>query len=127
MKKILIFLIITFSFSDVSNTVFKIKQIQNSKKLFLKYPSYNIFVKQKIHNNNNNNVQIIMRSSNLPQRMKIYAIFNNKVNINGKWKNIGNYVNDYKIIKIYPNYVVLRKNNKIKILKFLSNIIKVSK
>jgi len=125
MKKILIFLIITFLFSDVSNTVFKIKQIQNSKKLFLKYPSYNIFVKQKIHNNNN--VQIIMRSSNLPQRMKIYAIFNNKVNINGKWKNIGNYVNDYKIIKIYPNYVVLRKNNKIKILKFLSNIIKVSK
>jgi len=126
MKKILIFLIITFSFSDVSNTIFKIKQIQNSKKLFLKYPSYNIFVKQKI-NKDDNNVQVIMKSSNLPQKMKIYAIFNNKVNINGKWKNIGDYVNDYKIIKIYSNYVVLRKNNKIKILKFLSNIIKVSK
>ena len=123
MKKILIFLIITFSFSDVSNIIFKIKEIQNNKKIFLKYPLYNIFINEIMHNN----IQLIIKSSNLSQKIKIYAIFNNKVNINGQWKNIGDYINDYKIIKIFPNYIILRKNNKIKILKFSSNIIKVSK
>ena len=123
MKKILIFLIITFSFSDVSNTIFKINEIQNNKKIFLKYPLYNIFINEIMHNN----IQLIIKSSNLSQKIKIYAIFNNKVNINGQWKNIGDYINDYKIIKIFPNYIILRKNNKIKILKFSSNIIKVSK
>lgn len=123
MKKILIFLIITFSFSDVSNIIFKIKEIQNNKKIFLKYPLYNIFINEILHKN----IQLIIKSSNLFQKMKIYAIFNNKVNINGQWKNIGDYINDYKIIKIFPNYIILRKNNKIKILNFSSNIIKVSK
>jgi len=123
MKKILIFFLITFLFSDVSNTIFKINEIQNNKKIFLKYPLYNIFINEIMHNN----IQLIIKSSNLSQKIKIYAIFNNKVNINGQWKNIGDYINDYKIIKIFPNYIILRKNNKIKILKFSSNIIKVSK
>ncbi len=121
MKKILIFFIITFSFSDVSNVIFKIKQIENTKKTFLKYPFYNIFINKKT-----NNTQTVITSTNLPQ-IKIYAIFNNKVNINGRWKSIGDYISDYKILKIYPNYVLLYKNNKITILKFSSNIIKVSK
>ncbi len=123
MKKILIFLIITFSFSDVSNIIFKIKEIQNNKKIFLKYPLYNIFINEILHKN----IQLIIKSTTPSLKMKIYAIFNNKVNINGQWKNIGDYINDYKIIKIFPNYIILRKNNKIKILNFSSNIIKVSK
>ncbi len=124
MKKIFfLFFIITFSFSDVSDIIFKIKKIENSKKIFLKYPPYNIFINKQITNNIQ---QTIIQSSPLIN-MKIYAIFNNKVNINGQWKKEGDYINDYKIIKIHPNFIVLRKNNKIKLLKFSSNIIKVSK
>ncbi len=123
MKKIFfLFFVITFSFSDVSNIIFKIKEIENSKKIFLKYPSYNIFINKQA----NNIQQAIIQPSPLIN-MKIYAIFNNKVNINGQWKKRGDYINDYKIIKIYPDFIVLRKNNKIKLLKFKSNIIKVSK
>lgn len=121
MKKVFFLLfIITFSFSDVSDIIFKIKEIENSKKIFLKYPLYNIFINKKT------NITPIIKSAPV-ENMKIYAIFNNKVNINGQWKKEGEYINDYKIIKIFPDYVVLRKNNKIKLLKFSSNIIKVSK
>ena len=123
MKRVFIFFLITFAFSDVSNTIFKIKEIQNNKKIFLKYPLYNIFINEKIHHN----IQLMIKSTASSPKIKIYAIFNNKVNINGQWKNIGDYINEYKIIKIFPNYIILRKNNKIKILNFSSNIIKVSK
>jgi len=123
MKKIIIFFILIFSFADVSDVILKIKAIQNFQKKFLIYPKYNIFININNQNINYTNIKL----SQGFYKMKIYAIFNNKVNINGKWKKIGDFINDYKIIKIYPDYVILKKNNKLKILKITSNIIKVSK
>ncbi len=121
MKKFLLFFFIIFLFGDVSDEVFKIKAIENSKKIFLKYPLYNIFVNKKTVNNIQ---QAIIQPSPL---MKIYAVFNNKVNINGEWKKKGEYINDYKIVKILPDKIILKKENKLRVLKFKTNIIKVSK
>jgi len=124
MKKLIIFIAV-FIFADVSDTVFKIKEIETSKKVFLPVPSYNIFTNTKTPNVSVN--KIIPKKLNNSVDFKIYAIFNNKVNINGVWKSVGDFVNEYKIIKITPKYVVLKKDNEIKILKFTINFIKVSK
>ena len=124
MKKAVIFLLVVSAFCDVSDAVLKIKEIQNSHKVFLRYPEYNIFS----YNNKNNQYKISgPLKAEAVYNIKIYAIFNDRVNINGEWKKPGDYIGDYKILKICPDYIVLKKNNKLKTVKFSLNIIKVSK
>ena len=121
MKKILIFFAV-FLLADTSDTILKIKEIQASKKIFLKYPFYNIFIQYQPVN-----VNFEVKRSNISYSLKLYAIFNNKANINGEWKRVGENINGYQIVKITPNYVLLKKDNKLKVLKFSTNIIKVLK
>ena len=56
--------------------------------------------------------------------LKIYAIFQNRVNINGKWFKIGDIINGYKILKITNNYVYLKRNNKVLKLSITNYILK---
>jgi len=61
------------------------------------------------------------------KNLVLYAIFQNRVNINGKWFKVGDVVNGYKIIKINTYGIYLSKNNKIKKISLKANIIKVAK
>lgn len=123
MKYILFLLLSSILFADVANIILKIKYIEtkNIKKKFLNF-DYNIF-----GNNFLNKPEIVNNINiNTNTNLKIFAIFNNKVNINGKWFSLGDYINGYKIIKITSNGVYLMKKSKIIYLKLVSNnILKV--
>jgi len=57
--------------------------------------------------------------------LKLYAIYNNRAYINGKFYKIGDKVAGFKVIKISNKYVVLKKNRKKVVLPLVkSNIIK---
>ena len=105
-------------FGDVSNILLKIKDIENIKKNFLdvKYNIFGAYVQ---------NVKIVPLTQEI--KLKIYAIFNNKVNMNGKWYKLGEEINGYKIVKILKNGVVLKKANKYFYLKIKNTILKVQK
>jgi len=119
MKKI-IFFIAVFLYADISNILIKIKQIEESKKTFLPMPPYNIFIFLKTELVNR--VQIYTANP-----LKIYAIFNNLVNINGRWFRVGENVNGYKIIKVSDKKVILKKDNRYITLKPTIKLLKVSK
>lgn len=51
--------------------------------------------------------------------LHLYAIFNNKAYINGKFYAIGEYISGYKLIKIKNDHVVLAKRGTIKVLPLL--------
>ena len=117
--RILLIFFAVYSFGDIANTILKINHIENVKKHFLKI-NYNIFT---------NNTQFITFTPTIKENkinLKIYAIFNQKVNINGKWYQIGNEINGYKIINITSNSVLLKKGSKILVLKIKNNILKVT-
>ena len=121
MKYLIIFILNIYLFADVSNIILKIKDIENIKKSFLKI-DYNIFA------NSSSNIfttNIISKTlnSNLNKNLKIFAIFNNKVNINGKWYKVGDYIDNYKIVKITSTGVYLMKNLKIEYIKLINNYI----
>lgn len=123
-KKIVFILISIMLYADISNILFKIKELQNSKKIFLSMPEYNFFsiLKPK---NELIQTKTVIENENLP--LKIYAVFNNKVNINGKWLKVGENFQGYKIIKINYNKIVVKKDNKYMIFKPTTKFLKVSK
>jgi len=122
MRYFLVVLLSSFLFGDVANIILKIKYIDNMKKKFLSF-DYNIFG-NNFSNNLSESVSNINMKTNI--NLKIFAIFNNKVNINGKWFKLGDYINGYKIIKITSNGIYLMKKSKIIYLKLVSNnILKV--
>lgn len=124
MKKFIIFLAV-FLFADVSDTILKLQDMKNMKKKFLKI-DYNIFKEEK-----KPVIKKVLKINKIKKAKKInlhiFAIFNNKININGNWYKKGDIVYDYKIIKVLNNGVVLKKHSKITILKIKESILKVSK
>ncbi len=114
--RILIIFLAVFAFGDISDAILKIKTIENLKKRFLKI-DYNIFSTTK--------KRYFVVKSNI--ELKLYAIFNNRVNINGKWYKIGDIIQGYKIIKITYDKVFLKKGNKIFVLEVKNSILRVEK
>ena len=119
MKKLIIFLTVLL-FGDVSDILFKIKEIENLKKNFLNI-DYNIF---STHNMPAPAVIGVVKES---INLKIYAVFNDKININGKWYKIGDEVQGYKILKVSDRYLLLKKDGKIFTLKIGNDYLKVVK
>ena len=122
MKKFIIFIAV-FIYADVSDVILKIKEIENIKRKFLKI-DYNMFETK------NKEVLIplpVIKRKKKEVKLVLNAIFNNKVNINGKWYKVKDKVFDYVIYKILEDKVVLKNGNKIIVLKIRPNILKVSK
>jgi len=121
MKKLIIFLAI-FLYADISNVLLKIDAIENYKPIFKKI---NIPKCNKIVESNNKLTNAININNNL--QLTLQAIFNKQVLINNRWLRENDFINGYKIVKIYKKRVVLKMNNKFVILRFNTNILKVRK
>jgi len=104
-----IFFIAIFLYADISDVLLKIKEIENHKKIFLKYPDYNIFT-SKVYKIKPK--QSIIQIHKPLVKLTLNAIFNNSAKINGKWVKKGDVIYNYKIIKIEYNKVILKKDNK---------------
>ena len=111
-------------YADVTYIIEEIIKIKKFKPIFKSIVYYNIFEDENISSNKNISL-VKLKSTKENNDLKIYAIFQNKVNINGKWFKIGDIVNGYKIIKITNNYVYLEQNNKILKLSPTNYILKV--
>jgi hypothetical protein len=117
MKYFVLFLSV-FLYADISNIILKINNIENYKPVFKKI----YFIKcNKIKNISEKKVV------NKKSELKLMAIFNNQALINNKWVKAGDYLKGYKVIKIYPKKVILKKGNKIFVLGFNNNLLKVEK
>ncbi len=57
------------------------------------------------------------------QRLRLYAIFNDKAYINGRFYAIGDRIGEYKLVSIKKDYVLLSKKGTIKMLPLLKNSI----
>ncbi len=64
--------------------------------------------------NNTNQKQI--KTTNKIQTLKLYAIMNKSVLINGKWYKLGEKVYGYKIVKVTSKTVTLNRNGNVKTL-----------
>jgi hypothetical protein len=117
MKKSIIFIAV-FIYADISNILFKIEKIESYKPVFKK-----IYLKRcrKIKK------PVRVYSVNKNVQLHLMAIFNDKVLINNTWVKKGDFIEGYKIIKIYPKKVILRKNNKFIVLKFNNNFLRIKK
>jgi len=112
-----IFLLISFLNADISNILLQIDKIE---KYQLKFKQINIKC---------NVIKLFIHSKTTPvnSNLKLNAIFNKKALINNRWFSEGNVINGYKIIKIYSQEVLLKKDDKFLILKFDNNLLKVKK
>jgi len=124
MKKIIIFLAMVFAYSDVYTIITQIKKMESFKPEFKKIQKYNIFSSFDI---NNNSVKSVTSFAAKADNLIINAIFQNRVNINGTWYKLGDMIEGYRIVKVYNNEVILKRDNKIKKLVLKSNILKVLK
>ncbi|HIQ50555.1 MAG TPA: hypothetical protein EYH54_01125 [Nautiliaceae bacterium] len=126
MKKLfsLIFFFV-FLFSSTIQIIEEIKEIEQFKPKFKNVQNFDIFSfeedKKKI---------VDKKISFIPKKspvLQIYAIFQNKVNINGRWFKVGDKIYGYKIVKISKKFVLLKKGNIKTYLKILStNKIKIN-
>jgi len=119
MKKI-IFIFFSLLYADITYIISEIKKIEKFKPVFKKIIHYNIF-EYETNIAKKNIAGVSKKNFNL----EIYAIFQNRVNINGKWFKIGDSINGYKILKITNNYVYLKQNNQILKLSIKNYILKV--
>ena len=103
MKKVIFLIFYSLLYADVAKIINEITKIKEFKPKFKKIKYYNIF--EYKNNSAKNTTKKVFN-------LKIYAIFQNKVNINGKWLKIGDKINGYKIIKIANNCIYLKQNNK---------------
>jgi len=108
LKKLIFFLGI-FLYADISDILLKIKEIENHKKIFLKYPDYNIFT-SKIYKLGPK--QSIIQIHKPSVKLILNAVFNDSAKINGKWVKKGDVIYNFKVIKIDYNKVILKKDNK---------------
>ncbi|GAX87079.1 conserved hypothetical protein [Lebetimonas natsushimae] len=117
MRYIFLFLGVVL-FADISNVLLKLDKIENYKPVFKKI----YFIKcNKIKNVSEKSIV------NKQSELKLKAIFNNKALINNMWVKKGDLINGFRVIKIYSKEVVLKKENKIIILTFNNNLLKVEK
>lgn len=122
MKKVLIFITL-FLYADVSNIILKIDKIERYKPVFK-----HIFIpdcdEKKV-------IKVTLKNkptvkSNVLE-LKLLAIFNKKAFINYKWVKEGDEIGGYKVVKIYPRKVLLKKDNKVTVLKFNNILLKIKK
>ncbi len=124
MKKILFLLSAVLLYGDISDIISYIKNMESYTLKFKKIVHYNVF--SDIVAEKSENLKINGNTNN-SKNIAIYAVFQNKININGHWYKTGDIVYGYKIVKITNDKVFLKKNNRIKIIEFKTNIIKVVK
>ena len=117
MKKIIFIIFYLLLYADITHIIKEIKEIKKNKPTFKKIKHYNIFEYEIAKNT-------IATSTKKDVNLKIYAISQNKVNINGKWFKIGDIINGYKITKITNNCVYLKQNNNISKLSITNYILK---
>ena len=115
MKKIILLTFFLFLYADVKYIINEIVKIEEFKPIFKKIKYYNVFEYET--NIVKENIVAVSQKKNL--NLKIYAIFQNRVNINGKWFKVGDNIYGYKIVKINKNFVLLKNGNSKKILKIL--------
>ena len=120
MKKIIFLGFFLLGYADVSSIIKEISKIERFRPKFKKIKYYNIFEYEDIFKPNNLTV-----SKKENYSFKIYAIFQNKVNINGKWFKIGDIIKWYKILKITHKYIYLKKDNEILKISITNSLLKV--
>lgn len=81
----------------------EIKQIENKPIILLKFPNYNFFEMPKIK---------VKAKKAIKPHFKVLAIFDNSVFINGKWYKVGDVVYGFRIVKIYDNRIVVKRDGK---------------
>jgi len=121
MKKTIFLVFFSLIYADVTSIINKITKIENFKPIFKKIKYYNVFDYES-DSRRKDNITISKKGS---CDLKIYAIFQDKVNINGKWFKKGDIMNGYKIFKITNNYVYLKRNDEIVKLSVTNYILKV--
>ncbi len=122
MRVLLIFVFAVFLYADISYVISVIKQIEEYKPKFKPFIDYNIFV-SKFNNIEKKQKKRVV----FDKKLTVYAIFLDKVNINGIWLKEDDEIEGYKIVKITNNRVILKKNGKKKILTFNYKVLKVGK
>jgi len=108
MRFLIIIFFIVYAFGDVKRIVNKIEDIENIKYNFIPYNNYNPFEGEEFKPKNKG-----VKKEKKTFVLKIDAIFNDKVYINGKWYKVGDEIYGNKILKIYHTKVVFIKNGKI--------------
>jgi len=126
MKKIIFIIFSLLLYADVTYIINEITKIEKFKPVFKKIKHYNIFEYETNIATNIPTKNTASRSEKGSFNLKIYAIFQNRVNINGKWFKVGDTINGYKIVKITNNYVYLKRNNKTLKLSITNYILKVN-
>ena len=124
MKKILFLLSAVLLYGDISDIISYIKNMESYTLKFKKIVHYNVF--SDIVAERSGNLKINENTNN-SKNIAIYAVFQNKININGHWYKIGDVIDGYKIVKISNDKVFLEREKHIKIIKFKTSIIKVVK
>ena len=122
MKKAIFLIFFPLLYADVTYIIEEIIKIKEFKPLFKNIVYYNIF-KYEEENVLNKNMTIALEKGS--SDLKVYAVFQDKVNINGKWVKVGDIVNGYKIVKITNKCIYLKQNNKILKLSPTNYILKV--
>jgi len=113
MKIILMSIIAIWLFADVKGIIWKIKQMENIKYKFIPFVQYNPFEDEKVKKKPVKKEKKLKTFHHEVLILKVYAVFNDKVYINGKWYKVGDEIYGNKIVKIYPTKVVFIKNGKI--------------
>ena len=121
MKKMIIIFIGIFLYADISNILLKIYKIENFHRSFIKI---NL---PTCRRNFTKKVNFSGEVKNNPIKLTLNAIFNNKALINNRWVKVGDFFDGYQIIQILSKKVILKRNNKIIVLKFNRYLIKVKK
>jgi len=121
MRKIVIMFIGIFLYADISNILLKIYGIENFHRSFIKI---NLPDCERTFSKKDNFIGEIKKSDN---KLILNAIFNNKALINNKWVKAGDFFNSYQVMKILSKQVILKRNNRIIVLKFNQSVIKVKK
>ena len=118
MKKLFLLSFFIFLFSDTIKIIEEIKKIEQFKPKFKSVQNFNVF------SFNKKRQKIVKKDFSFTLKkdltLQIYAIFQNRVNINGEWFEVGDMIDGYKIAKINKNFVLLKKGNSKKILKIFS-------
>jgi len=64
---------------------------------------------------------LIIRGVRKKRILRLVAVLGKRAFINGMWFSKGDKISGYKIKKVFQNRVILRKQNKIKVLRFEKN------
>ncbi len=117
------FLICLFLFSSVFglNLSQRLENLIQDKKIktvtILKYdPFFTKYEKKQLQK-----YYFHVQKKKKKRALKLVSILGNRAFIDGKWFAKGDKIDGYKIKKVFPNRVVLYRQNKIKVLKFEKN------